>query len=80
MNRNASGYASLRAASIQVTGTIGTIETSAGIESKTLLFEPPAALEMLVTPFCKMKFLEEWKVSHLDTQIGQSLLQYEDLT
>lgn len=49
MNRNASGYASLRAAAIQVTGTIGTIETSAEIESKTLLFEPPAALEMLVT-------------------------------
>lgn len=49
MNRNASGYASLKAASIQVTGTIGIIETSAEIESKSLLFEPPAILEMLVT-------------------------------
>lgn len=51
MNRNASGYARLKAASIQVTGTIGIIETSAEIGSKSLLFEPPEILEMLVT-FC----------------------------
>lgn len=49
MNRNASGYTSLKAASIQVTGTIGIIETSAEIEPKSLLFELPAILEMLVS-------------------------------
>jgi len=49
MNRNASGYASLKAAPIQVTGTIGIIETSTEIESKPLLSELPAILEMLVT-------------------------------
>lgn len=48
MNRNASGYASLKAASIQVTGTIGINETSAEIESKSL-FEPPAILEKLLS-------------------------------
>lgn len=49
MNRNASGYARLTATSIRVTGTTGIIKTSAETESKSLLFESPANLDMSVT-------------------------------
>lgn len=72
MNRNASGYARLTATSIRVTGTTGIIKTSAETESKSLLFESPANLDMSVISL----FLQNeifGRVSHLDTEIGQSL-------